>query len=454
MFRLTILVAGLTWLFPVQAALYTVGTGGTYDTIQAAITDALVAPGSDEIRVGSGTYVENLSIRPFGSGNMLEISGGWNATFSVQSDMPSVVDGNMVDTVAFVELENGDGLMLNNLRFQNGNDSSGGGLNIFMAGNAAMTIDDCEIASNTAADTRTSGGGLDVRATEDSSFAIQDSLIIDNQTDCSGNTDCRAGGIELQGFNSAQLVFNRNLVENNSVNIASGSAFAAGVLIEVSSDSVLTLNDNRIIGNTINGTSSNGGGVGLEVSVSGSLTARRNRVEANVANVPSPNTTAQVGLSKRGNIPALFTDTVIVDSGTKGIRASITGDGDPVLHLVNLTVANHATIGVQVNKFAAGGEITLSNSISVDSSPNTSIDAEVLQSNNLLTGSAGFINPAAGNYDLAPGSPAINAGNNTPPGGLGPTDVAGNPRIFDVTVDQGAYESQTLGFFLDGFEGP
>jgi hypothetical protein len=48
----------------------------------------------------------------------------------------------------------------------------------------------------------------------------------------------------------------------------------------------------------------------------------------------------------------------------------------------------------------------------------------------------------SGNLRLLPDSPCINAGNNDLV--VGSTDLDGNPRIFNGTVDMGAYE------FVDG----
>jgi hypothetical protein len=58
-----------------------------------------------------------------------------------------------------------------------------------------------------------------------------------------------------------------------------------------------------------------------------------------------------------------------------------------------------------------------------------------------LTNDPGLINPAAGNFQLQPDSPCINAGNNFDV--TNATDLAGNPRIVGGTVDIGAYEYQT-----------
>ncbi len=58
-----------------------------------------------------------------------------------------------------------------------------------------------------------------------------------------------------------------------------------------------------------------------------------------------------------------------------------------------------------------------------------------------------FEDPSNGDLHLQHNSPAIDAGNETPPGGLSTTDIEGNPRSVDgnedgSTVDMGAYEYQ------------
>ncbi len=450
--RIFVLIVGLLLLLPAHAAILTVGTGGNFDNIQAAINAALGSKAADEIRVGRGTYVENLIFFPSGSGEVLTISGGWNTTFDTQGAVPSVVDGDLTGSVLGVDLGSGDGLTLNRLRFQNGKANFGAGIAIFQGGSSSVDISDCEIENNIAEDTRTSSGGVDLYAEDDASFSMTGSKIAGNQTICTGVVDCRAGGITIGAFGNAQIIFSHNLVQNNSVSIATGSALTGGADILIGDSAELTIEDNQFVGNSISGTTA-AGGVGLALG-GGTITARRNYVSGNTASIPLPEFIPQLSFSKGGDGPAILSDSVIVDSDTLGLRASTGGGGNPTLYLVNLTIANHVGTGVRLSKFATGGEINMSNSISVNSSTNAEFDAGVTESDNLLTGDAGFVNPAAGNYRLAVGSPAINAGNNAPPGGLGLTDIDGNPRIFDVDVDQGAYENQSTAFLLDGFEGP
>ena len=59
-----------------------------------------------------------------------------------------------------------------------------------------------------------------------------------------------------------------------------------------------------------------------------------------------------------------------------------------------------------------------------------------------ITNDPRFVNAAAGDYRLAPGSPCINGGTNET-WMASATDMAGNPRILGGTMDMGAYEYAT-----------
>jgi hypothetical protein len=57
-----------------------------------------------------------------------------------------------------------------------------------------------------------------------------------------------------------------------------------------------------------------------------------------------------------------------------------------------------------------------------------------------------FIDEASGNFRLQTNSPCINGGNNLL--AIGSVDLDGHPRIFNGTVDIGAYESQVFGSLI------
>jgi len=64
-----------------------------------------------------------------------------------------------------------------------------------------------------------------------------------------------------------------------------------------------------------------------------------------------------------------------------------------------------------------------------------------------------FANPAAGEYRLAPGSPALEAGNPMPADALPDVDLIGSPRVQGVAPDLGPFEGEfSERIFVNGFE--
>lgn len=89
-----------------------------------------------------------------------------------------------------------------------------------------------------------------------------------------------------------------------------------------------------------------------------------------------------------------------------------------------------------------GVVLSYSDFISTNGNGNTSVDP-------LFISPVAFSGTAttAGDYRLSPSSPIINKGSNVRLG-ASTTDLAGNPRTFDTTVDMGAYELQFIQLFI------
>ena len=290
-----------------------------------------------------------------------------------------------------------------------------------------------------------------------SQFTLSNSSVSSNHAVCSGTVDCRNGGMGLQGEANAVLTITGNTFHGNSVTIASGSVLAGGAGISNADSASLMMEDNDFTDNTVSGTSGGGTGVAFGVSGSGPNTVRRNFVFNNTASLPNPSVVPQVSFFQFGDGVGILSDTAIVSSNVKGLVANTFGDGSPVMHLTNLTVADNERDGIQVSKGGStGGSLNLSNVIATGnatfSGSETSLSGAITEATNRFGGDAGFVDAAGGNYRLADGSPAINAGSNSPPGGLGPTDLDGNARVLGGTVDQGAYEATVSFYFEDGYE--
>jgi hypothetical protein len=159
------------------------------------------------------------------------------------------------------------------------------------------------------------------------------------------------------------------------------------------------------------------------------------RIDINIRpNVSSP------ALAQGYIVNNIFVDNIILPDGA----------GTPVWVTRN-NVFNNIFVG---NKSATTGLPTLplrlgldtlyfSNNLFDDTSFCTSYSNVTCGPNNLFNLEPQFRDPTNGDYSLLPCSPLINGGSNLPAAGL-LTDLAGNPRIQDGTVDIGAYESPTF----------
>jgi|SRR5579872_508470 len=206
------------------------------------------------------------------------------------------------------------------------------------------------------------------------------------------------GGLYLDGTQNALVANNR--IFNNQATIQGG-----GIYIVNEADQILF--QNLIVRNSAN----RGGGIYLQVpaSISGILLAN---------------------------------NTIADNDGAEGSAVYAGGFDDNDIFVNNLIVAKTGEIAVLCDTsydpkpplfaysdaYASGGT-AFQGSCAGDVGRNGNISIDPL-----------FVNAAGGNYQLNPGSPAINAGYNSPR--LPSRDLAGHPRIVGGIVDMGAYENQ------------
>lgn len=208
--------------------------------------------------------------------------------------------------------------------------------------------------------------------------------------------------------------------------------------------------NNTISNNTIFGNSSTGRGGGIYATL-GSINIITNIISGNSASSGG-------GILTYNNTNSTFTNNSI--SG----NSATFGGGVYTLGGTNI-ITNSTISGNSANTtggiFISGGTTSITNSIvwgnnSGLGGSTPSVTYSIVQSG--FTGcmscpnTNGNVDPqfisalapglnTGGNYNLKPISPAINVGNNAAPGLSGiTTDIMGAPRIFNDTVDLGAYE--------------
>jgi len=434
-----------------QPSVLTVGPAGTYANIQDAI-DAVVVGETNEIRVqGLETYTENLSIPgSFTSGSIL-LSGGWESTFTIHNDDPedTVIDG---DGGGVLDISIGGGtLEVRAFTLSNGLASQGAGVFIMPSGGAVVILNKILVIGNTATTTAAAlGGGLWAILDGSERLEIRDSMFLSNQAVSTGGGLALAGGVGISAEGDSRVVIDGMDVVENHIESTGAAISGGGLFLQIAGTAEADLLDVTVAGNTGDSGSGDVSGVGGWWSTSDSAVLRVERVGCAFNAGVGGDTGPQISSSHSGQSTVRMTEFGLVQGEADGL--SLDASDLSTVNLVNLTVADHVGTGLELMMIGGTATLTLYNTIAFDNGVNFSdfgngVDA----GSNLIGVDPLFVDPSELDYHLMPGSVAFDAGDNTPPGGLGSTDLDGRPRIADGTVDIGVFEGPIV-ILIDGFE--
>ena len=432
-----------------ETTVYTVGVCGAYDDIQDAI-DALVFGDTTEIKIqGDSTYEENLLFSKFFDAGRVEMTGGWDCAFSTRDTDPSttMIDGGAENAVARIRIGGGE-LLLKGFSVTNGEAEKGAGLQILLAGGAHVELENLRVFGNKSVSSGSvHGGGVsaDIDGTE--VLEIRDLVAQQNLVISRNQAVTYGAGLSIMASGEARFSVENSQFDGNSIDNSGGDdALGGGVHLETGNFAQGRLADSRIFNNTATGDVRVVSGLSLHAAQSGDIVVERTGILLNSAIGAARGSQLRARAQDASSI--LVRDSGVVQGESDGVHASVVDSGD--IHLTNLTVADHTGIGLLLGIYELGG-ISLYNTLAFGNFEDLQAPTQLDHSANLIGIDPLFTDAGNLDYHLEPGSPAEDAGDNDPPGGLGSADYDGSPRIINGTVDIGMYEGISV-IFGDGFE--
>jgi hypothetical protein len=434
---------------PASAAVYTVGSGGTHATVQSAIAAAASNAGDDEVRIASGTIVEHVHATVVTDGRV-DLSGGWNAAFDTQTADPTltVIDGTLTGRTFLLETYGNAHVTLRNLSVVRGSADSYPNVRLSAFGLSRIELSDCE-SRGAVSDASTvfvaPMGAISVGALDATQIDIARCAVFDNRVDSGALVS--AVGMSIGASGTAQIRVQEVSIHDNQV--SADRVDGGGMIVSAGGDARVEVTESLIESNRIvelPASFSNAPGVVIATNSPGTtaqVVFRRNRVSGNTIQGASQADSSQVLVYSEGTSQVTIGDSEISNSSSSA-GLDISRADNAVVNVVNATVAGNVQFDLR-----ADGSINVSNTLA---GIVTGLGDSILQNNRFGPG-ARYVDPAGGDYRLQPGSPALGAGTATPPGGLGPTDLDGNPRVIGFGgVDLGAYELDDPTIFRDRFE--